>query len=69
MEVNVSRCVLNESLVDRISDLVSPLNSVLDESLGAALWFAASCNGRITGIDSVSIDYKSPSRVCALCGT
>lgn len=45
IEVNVKRNELNEMMRTRICHLVNPLNSVLDESLGAVLWFAANiCN-------------------------
>lgn len=58
IEVNVTRDELKDALERRISDLCYPLNSVLDESLGAALWFAASAKGQL-----ISTDYESPSRV------
>lgn len=41
IEVNVNRQELNQVLESRITHLVYPLNSVLDESLGAVLWFGA----------------------------
>lgn len=58
IEVNVTREELKNALEQRISDLCYPLNSVLDESLGAALWFAASSKGVKDGIR-----YESPCRV------
>lgn len=58
IEVNVTRDELKEALTQRISDLCYPLNSILDESLGAALWFAASAKGKIN-----SVSYESPCRV------
>lgn len=41
VEVNIDRKELNEVLKEKIIHLVYPLISVLDESLGGALWFAA----------------------------
>lgn len=58
IEVNVTRDELRVALKQKISDLCYPLNSVLDESLGAALWFAASCKGLVN-----SVSYESPCRV------
>lgn len=58
IEVNVTRDELKEALTQTISNLCFPLNSILDESLGAALWFAASANGTIN-----SANYVSPCRV------
>lgn len=42
VEVNVLRKDLETALNTHISDAVFPLTSILDESLGGALWFAAS---------------------------
>lgn len=58
VEVNVTREELKDALTRKISDLCYPLNSVLDESLGAALWFAASTKGIVNGAN-----YESPCRV------
>lgn len=58
VEVNVTREELKDALKRKISDLCYPLNSILDESLGAALWFAASSKGKIN-----AADYESPCRV------
>ncbi|XP_037036916.1 asparagine synthetase domain-containing protein CG17486 [Bradysia coprophila] len=58
IEVNVTREELKEALKEKISDLCYPLNSILDESLGAALWFAASSKGLVN-----SVHYESPCRV------
>lgn len=58
IEVNVTREELKDALTHKISDLCYPLNSILDESLGAALWFAASTKGKIN-----SVNYESPCRV------
>lgn len=58
IEVNVTRTELNEALKTRISHLVYPLNTVLDESIGAVLWFGSRGSGT-TG----DIDYSSNCRV------
>ncbi|GLV40605.1 uncharacterized protein CBL_04407 [Carabus blaptoides fortunei] len=54
LEINVSREELNMARCERISGLIYPLESILDESLGCALWFAA--RGRTE-------HYVSPCRV------
>ncbi|ALC48504.1 CG17486 [Drosophila busckii] len=41
LEVNVSREELQQQLKQHICQLIYPLQTVLDESLGAAFWFAA----------------------------
>lgn len=47
-----------------LADLVHPLQTVLDESLGAALWFAARGIGHVTSpMASASTVYTSPARV------
>lgn len=60
VQINVSRCELKHELENRICHLVYPLQSVLDESLGAALWFASRGQGRLKHSDEV---YNSPCRV------
>ncbi|EFA07688.2 Asparagine synthetase domain-containing protein CG17486-like Protein [Tribolium castaneum] len=54
VEVNVTREELDKCRRDRISDLIFPLNSILDDSLGCALWFASR---------GVTQDYTTPCRV------
>ncbi|XP_053690425.1 asparagine synthetase domain-containing protein CG17486 [Sabethes cyaneus] len=60
VEINITRQELN-GYRKRISDLVFPLQSVLDESLGAALWFAS----RGVGI-SEGTNYSCQSRILLL---
>ncbi|XP_049294377.1 asparagine synthetase domain-containing protein CG17486 isoform X2 [Anopheles funestus] len=60
VEINVNRCELNEKR-KIISNLVFPLRNVLDESLGAALWFASRGVGQKNGET-----YTSPCRVLLL---
>ncbi|XP_043661769.1 asparagine synthetase domain-containing protein CG17486 [Drosophila teissieri] len=43
LEVNVSRFELQQYLTSRIKHLIYPLDTVLDESLGCAFWFASHC--------------------------
>ena len=57
IEINVPRTELGEQL-KKLSSLVFPLSNVLDESLGAALYFASRGHGTIEGES-----YASPCRV------
>lgn len=41
VEVNVTRDELFEELASNLKHLIYPLETILDESLGAAFWFAA----------------------------
>lgn len=54
LEVNVTKDELAQKRKEFIADLIYPLNSVLDDSLGCALWFAS--RGFVN-------DYKSSCRV------
>ncbi|XP_063700187.1 asparagine synthetase domain-containing protein CG17486 [Culicoides brevitarsis] len=45
VEVNVTREELNFELKTHLRDIISPSKNILDESLGAALWFAARGKG------------------------
>jgi asparagine synthetase B (glutamine-hydrolysing) len=57
IEINITREELNENL-PKLSSLVFPLSNVLDESLGAALYFAS------RGVGSVDeVPYSSPCRI------
>nr|XP_016927273.2 LOW QUALITY PROTEIN: asparagine synthetase domain-containing protein CG17486 [Drosophila suzukii] len=44
LEVNVTRRELDQTLTTRIRHLIYPLETVLDESLGCAFWFASHCD-------------------------
>lgn len=57
IEINVTRAELSEHL-KKLSSLVFPLSTVLDESIGAALYFASRGYGTIDGEK-----YSSPNRV------
>ncbi|KAH8387517.1 hypothetical protein KR093_007529 [Drosophila rubida] len=48
LEVNVTREQLKQQLAGHIHQLIYPLQTVLDESLGCAFWFAANADGRST---------------------
>ncbi|XP_044746297.1 asparagine synthetase domain-containing protein CG17486 [Coccinella septempunctata] len=54
VEINVKDEELDKEREKRIADLIYPLNTILDDSLGCALWFAS--RGQ-------SEDYTSPSRI------
>lgn len=54
LEINIGQKELNDKRKNHISDLIFPLQTVLDDSLGCALWFA----GR-----GSTEDYLSPCRV------
>ncbi|CAH0564303.1 unnamed protein product [Brassicogethes aeneus] len=54
VSVNVTQKELNLERQNHIADLIYPLNTILDDSLGCALWFAA--RGRTS-------EYESPCRV------
>lgn len=58
VEVNITRSEL-QKYSNKLTSLVYPLENVLDESLGAALYFASRGEGLVNG----SSFYKSPCRV------
>ncbi|KAJ3648824.1 hypothetical protein Zmor_020596 [Zophobas morio] len=53
VEINVTSKELDFYRKERISDLIYPLNSILDDSLGCALWFASK---------AATENYTSPCR-------
>jgi len=59
--------ITQEELVQQrdriISDLIYPLNTVLDESLGCALWFASRGKGYLVQQNGPETHYSSPARV------
>lgn len=61
--VDVTKEKLKERRESRIKDLLYPLETVLDDSIGCAVWFATRANGRLYTDDSV---YCSPARVVLL---
>ncbi|XP_071439642.1 asparagine synthetase domain-containing protein 1 isoform X2 [Hetaerina americana] len=74
VEIDVTVEELSEIRREYISDLIHPLNTVLDDSLGCAMWFAGRGCGTlysIRGADgkesfSISENYTSPARVAIL---
>lgn len=54
LQIDVSREELDFVRDSHISKLIYPSDSVLDESLGSALWFAASGKGTVNGLPYVS---------------
>ncbi|XP_037808365.1 asparagine synthetase domain-containing protein CG17486 [Lucilia sericata] len=61
IEVNVSKKEIHQCLSDHIKHLIYPLNTVLDESIGCAFWFAS----RAIGLKGDS-NWKSSARVVIL---
>lgn len=62
IQVDVTREELKDKCLQRISDLIHPLKTVLDESLGCALWFASRGEGNVLDGDQ-NLPYSSPSRI------
>ncbi|XP_026687889.1 asparagine synthetase domain-containing protein 1-like, partial [Diaphorina citri] len=60
-QINISRRELEDQRHCHIKDVIYPLDTVLDDSLGCAVWFAARGVGRLG-----SCDYTSPARVLLL---
>lgn len=57
-QINVRQEELQDLRRQHIADLIYPLKSILDDSLGCALWFAARGKGVINGQP-----YTSSARV------
>ncbi|XP_069011015.1 asparagine synthetase domain-containing protein 1 [Embiotoca jacksoni] len=51
VEINVTQEELQKTRLERICHLVNPLDTVLDDSIGCAVWFAARGTGLITEDD------------------
>lgn len=65
--VNVGKLEVEEKRRERIKELISPLKSVLDDSVGVCLWFAARGIGQLFDeAETTSIQYSSPIRVVLL---
>ncbi|XP_049952784.1 asparagine synthetase domain-containing protein 1 isoform X1 [Schistocerca serialis cubense] len=62
IQVDVTREELKNRCLQRISDLIHPLKTVLDESLGCALWFASRGQGSLLDCDQNML-CSSPSRI------
>jgi hypothetical protein len=62
-QVDVTQEELSKERDRIISDLIYPRNTVLDESLGCALWFASRGKGYIVQQSGQDTHYSSPARV------
>ncbi|XP_029315387.1 asparagine synthetase domain-containing protein 1 [Cottoperca gobio] len=62
VEINVTKEELQETRQERICHLVHPLDTVLDDSIGCAVWFAARGAGFITE-DSDQRPFTSSAKV------
>nr|CAD7400549.1 unnamed protein product [Timema cristinae] len=62
VEINVSQEELSLERSRRISDLIHPLNTILDDSLGCALWFASRGEGTLVLPSGDNSSYISPAR-------
>lgn len=62
VEINVSLEELQKFRRTRICHLVQPLDTVLDDSIGCAVWFASRGNGRLMTPDEVQ-SYQSTAKV------
>ncbi|XP_075155180.1 asparagine synthetase domain-containing protein CG17486 isoform X2 [Haematobia irritans] len=49
IEVNIGRNRLESELKEKIKHLIFPLNTILDESIGSAFWFASQGKGVVNG--------------------
>ncbi|CAK9811679.1 Asparagine synthetase domain-containing protein 1 [Anthophora plagiata] len=63
IKVNISQIELQTYRSSRISNLLYPLCTILDESLGCAVWFASRAKGIINSSTDI---YESPCRVLLL---
>ncbi|XP_034939920.1 asparagine synthetase domain-containing protein CG17486 [Chelonus insularis] len=63
IEVNITREELQEYCSKHICHLIYPLRTILDESLGCALWFASRGSGVSSSTNQL---YQSPCRVLLL---
>lgn len=60
IEINVPVAELREERTKCITHLIHPLKTILDDSLGCALWFAARGQGKICHTNE---NYRSPARI------
>ncbi|XP_065216069.1 asparagine synthetase domain-containing protein 1-like [Planococcus citri] len=61
IEIDISRKELAEKQQTHITHLIHPLKTILDESLGSALWFASRGEGHID-----NVPYTSSSKIILL---
>lgn len=62
-QVNITQAELQKYRALRICHLLYPLCTILDESLGCAVWFASRAKGTLSTSDHF---YESPCRVLLL---
>ncbi|XP_064925927.1 asparagine synthetase domain-containing protein 1 [Columba livia] len=62
VEINVTRDELKKMRQQRIKHLIYPLDTVLDDSIGCAIWFASRGEGFINNQGELK-PYKSPAKV------
>lgn len=62
-QCNITQMELQLYRASRISDLLYPLCTILDESLGCAMWFASRAKGILYPVDET---YESPCRILLL---
>ncbi|XP_065606475.1 asparagine synthetase domain-containing protein 1 [Cyrtonyx montezumae] len=62
VEINVTLKELKELRRQRISHLIYPLDTVLDDSIGCAIWFASRGEGYLSKEGKMK-PYKSPAKV------
>ncbi|KAK3918746.1 Asparagine synthetase domain-containing protein 1 [Frankliniella fusca] len=60
VEINISQTELQQERSKSIVHLIFPLRTILDDSLGCALWFAARGKGKLYGSN---LNYESPARI------
>lgn len=66
IEINVDKEELQAERSAHIKKLIYPLSTVLDDSLGCALWFAARGRGKIVRDKQGEVTYECPARVVLL---
>ncbi|KAF0293110.1 Asparagine synthetase domain-containing protein 1 [Amphibalanus amphitrite] len=63
VEVNVTAAELSRWRAARVRHLISPLQTVLDDSIGCAVWFAARGAGELAGDGPGHRPYQTQARV------
>ncbi|XP_019883594.1 asparagine synthetase domain-containing protein 1 isoform X3 [Camponotus floridanus] len=63
IQCNITQMELQLYRASQISDLLHPLSTILDESLGCAMWFASRAKGVLYPVDEM---YESPCRILFL---
>ncbi|XP_029133038.2 asparagine synthetase domain-containing protein 1 [Labrus bergylta] len=63
VEVNVTQEELQEMRQERVCHLVYPLDTVLDDSIGCAVWFASRGKGFISEDEDDQKPFTSPAKV------